>query len=303
MRWTRTFGADNDFISASGENDTVEGGAGNDVILGNGGTDTARFENGFDAYGIQIEDGASTIMSRGTIAGTDTGEDILRGVELLEFGDNAQFAAEGAVNLAVLEGAARLSSEQFESLVELYVAYFDRAPDALGVLFWANALADGVSLPEIAELFFDQVETHNELPAMLETGAFVDIGYANVLERAADDAGRAFWIDALDSGGVSRSEFLLELIAGARANSAAADDVRTIEDKADIGISYALIEGLTNVDNATTVMETYVRTDAEASKAQAEAQIENFALLASGAADGPEATVQIIGAVDDPFMA
>ena len=100
---------------------------------------------------------------------TPTGQDFLKDFELLEFGDGASFGAEGAVNLAILEGAKRLSSDQFVELVELYVAYFDRAPDALGLLFWANALADGVSMREIAELFFDQPETQALIPAGTET--------------------------------------------------------------------------------------------------------------------------------------
>lgn len=294
-------GTDNDYLLTTGQNDLVIGGPGNDVLVDLGGIDTARFANDFDNYSISIgEDGVTTITDRVELASESTGTDALNGYELLEFGDGTSFAADGAVNLAILEGAAALSGDELETLVELYVAYFDRAPDALGLLFWGNALADGVSLREIAELFFDQPETQAKL-GDLDTGAFVDTGYGHVLERTADDAGRDFWIDALDSGGVSRAEFLLELVAGARANDDAAEDVRTIEDKTDIGVSYALIEGLTNVANAETVMETYVRTDAEGSKASAQAQIEEFAVLASGAADGPEAVVQIVGAIDDPF--
>lgn len=294
-------GSDNDFISASDVDDIVVGGSGNDVMVGNGGTDTARFANSFNNYSISIADDGVTISDRSAFIDTNTGQDFLNTFELLEFGDGASFVAEGAVDLSVLQGAAALSGDQFETLVELYVAYFDRAPDALGLLFWGNALANGTSMGEIAELFFDQPETQALHPGDSETGAFVDLGYNHVLERDADTAGRDFWIEALDSGDVSRADFLLELIAGARANDAAADDVRTIEDKTDIGVSYALIKGLTNEANANTVMDTYVRANAETSKADAQSQIEQFATLASGAADGPETIIQIVGAIDDPF--
>ena len=294
-------GLDDDYIKASEENDLIVGGPGDDVLLGEGGTDTARFANDFATYGLKIQEDGVIITNRGEQVGVNSGQDFLKDFELLEFGDGASFVADGAVDLSILEGARRLSSEEFTSLVELYVAYFDRAPDALGLLFWANARADGVSMGRIAELFFEQPETQTVIPPDLDTGSLVDLAYAHVLERTADAAGRAFWIDALDSGGVSRSEFILELLAGARAPTGSAEDVRTIEDKTDIGVSYALIEGLTNVANAATVMQTYDRMDADASLALAQSQIEDFALLATGAADGPEATVQIIGVVDDPF--
>lgn len=298
---TVNLGDDNDYADMGGGNDVVEGGRGNDVIVGGDGDDTAVFANDFSNYAITIDGDLTILRDQGGLAGGQTGEDTLNGIELLEFGDGVSFAAAGAVSLTTLQGAARLVPQDVQNLVELYVAYFDRAPDALGVLFWANAHANGVTLRDIAGLFFDQPETQAELPASLDTGAFVDRAYNNALERDADAAGRAFWVNALDSGGVSRTEFMLELIAGARANTAAADDVRTIKDKADIGISYALINGLTNVQNAETVMAAYDRTDAAASRAEAQDLIAEFALLAQGAADGPETTIRIVGLVDDPF--
>ena len=290
-----TLGADNDFVSGSPGDDGFSGGPGNDVIVGRDGTDTARFEKAFDTHSIVIDGDIVTVTNNLDIAAGGTGTDTLNSIELLEFSDGASFVADGAIDLSVLQGATALSGAELESLVELYVAYFDRAPDALGVLFWGNALANGASMRDIAELFFEQPETQAKMPSAIPD--LVDSAYAHVLERSADAEGRAFWIEVLENGSVSRAEFMLELIAGARANDAAAEDVRTIEDKADIGVSYALIAGLTNDANAETVMETYVRTDAAASKAAAQAQIEAFA----AAAEGTEATIQIVGAIDDPF--
>ena len=292
-----TLGADNDFVSGSPGDDGFSGGPGNDVIVGRDGTDTARFEKAFDTHSIVIDGDIVTVTNNLDIAAGGTGTDTLNSIELLEFSDGASFVADGAIDLSVLQGATALSGAELESLVELYVAYFDRAPDALGVLFWGNALANGASMRDIAELFFEQPETQAKMPSAIPD--LVDSAYAHVLERSADAEGRAFWIEVLENGSVSRAEFMLELIAGARANDAAAEDVRTIEDKADIGVSYALIAGLTNDANAETVMETYVRTDAAASKAAAQAQIEAFA----AAAEGTEATIQIVGAIDDPFAA
>lgn len=291
---TFEMGLDNDFVDAGGGDDTIAGEEGDDVLLGGAGNDTAIFAGNLADYSIMIDFTGTMIMDNGSAG---TGTDFLGGIEALSFADGGSFANDGTVNLAILEGGASLSGESLEMLTELYVAYFDRAPDALGLLFWGNALAIGVSMNEIAELFFDQPETQAKLPDSLTSSEFVLEVYDHVLERAPDDAGRDFWVDALDTGGVTRAEFIVEFLAGARANSDAADDVRTIEDKADIGVSYALINGLNDATNAASVMDAYDRTDAATSKASAQSLIEGFAT----AAPGSEFTVQLIGLVDDPF--
>ncbi len=43
-----------------------------------------------------------------------------------------------------------------ESVTKLYIATFNRAPDASGLCYWLNS---GFSIEEIAESFFDQPET------------------------------------------------------------------------------------------------------------------------------------------------
>ncbi len=298
---TFQMGVDNDFVNAGGGNDTILGEEGDDVIVGGDGTDTAQFANSLSAYSILIDQDGTTIVDKSMIAGASTGVDFLNSVELLEFGDGGSFAAEGAVDLSILEGAKTISSDNLETLTELYVAYFDRAPDAFGLLFWANALEQGVTLREISNLFFDQDEARSKLPDSLSTTDFVNTAYNHVLERDADTEGRDFWVSALDDGGVSRAEFMLELIAGARANSSAADDVRTIEDKGDIGVSYAAFNGLTDVTQAEAVMDAYDRSDADGSLATAKGLIDDLALDASGAADGSDTIVKIVGLVDDPL--
>jgi uncharacterized surface protein with fasciclin (FAS1) repeats len=291
-------GADNDWVYAGGGDDTVSGGQGSDVILGGKGIDRAVMQGNSEDYGLQISADGIAVINKAS-AGSET--DFLKDVELMELSDGFAFLKEDAVDLEALSGSANLSGDQLETLVELYVAYFNRAPDALGILFWGNALEEGVPLAEIAELFFDQPEAHNKLPPETDAGAFVDLAYAHLLERSADDAGRSFWVEQLETGHVTRAEFMLELIAGARANSDAAEDIRTIEDKTDIGISYALIEGLTSATNASTVLDAYDRDDASASLAAAQQLIEGFAADANGAGGSSELTIQLVGVIDDPF--
>jgi hypothetical protein len=41
----------------------------------------------------------------------------------------------------------------------MYVAYFNRAPNAVGLDYWASRLTEGMTLQDIAKSFFAQPET------------------------------------------------------------------------------------------------------------------------------------------------
>ena len=288
---TFTLGDNDDYVSAGGGDDTITGDDGSDVILGGDGDDTAVISGDFNDYGL--------VFGPNGVAATDKtdvvdGTDFLKEIEFVQFDD-------GTLNLSVLDGAAQLDADQLQLLTELYVAYFDRAPDAGGLLFWGTSLNNGVSLQEIAELFFDQQETHEALPDDLTAEAFVTQAYNNFLERDPDAEGLGFWASALEAGAVSRAEFMLALIEGARADTGSPDDVRTIEDKGDIGVSFALINGLNNVDDAEAVMAAYMLEDRAAGLVEAQRLIAEAAADANGADGDTEFTFQLVGVIDDPF--
>ncbi|MCK0152037.1 fasciclin domain-containing protein [Marivita sp. S6314] len=289
---TFTLGDNNDYVSAGGGDDTITGGPGDDVIVGGDGEDTAVVTGDLNDFGFAFGPGGIAQTDK---ANGDTGTDILNDVEFVQFDD-------GRLNLSVLDGAVNLSPDQLQLLTELYVAYFDRAPDAGGLLFWGTSLNNGVTLPEIAALFFDQPETQAKMPADLSSGEFVDLAYRNFLERDPDQPGKDFWVSNLEAGTVSRPEFMLALIEGARADTGSPDDVRTIEDKGDIGVSFALINGLNNVDDAEAVMAAYMLDDRAAALAEAQSLIAEAADDANGVGGGEtEFTFQLVGVIDDPF--
>jgi uncharacterized surface protein with fasciclin (FAS1) repeats len=284
-------GDNDDYVSAGGGDDTITGGPGDDVIVGGAGEDTVVVTGDLDDFGFVFGPGGIEQTDK---ANGDTGTDILNGVEFVQVDD-------GTLNLSVLEGAVTLTPDQLQLLTELYIAYFDRAPDAGGLLFWGTSLANGVSLPEIAALFFDQPETQEKMPDGLSSEAFVTRAYTNFLERDPDEAGRDFWVAQLEAGTVSRPEFMLALIEGARAETGSPEDVRTIQDKGDIGVSFALINGLNNVDDAEAVMAAYTLTDRDESLAEAQRLTADAAADADGADGTTEFTFQLVGVIDDPF--
>jgi uncharacterized surface protein with fasciclin (FAS1) repeats len=288
---TFTLGDNDDYVSAGGGDDTILGDDGSDVILGGDGQDTAVISGDFNDFEFLFGPNGVAATDKTDVA---EGTDFLKDVEFVRFDD-------GTLDLSVLTGAAQLAPDQLQILTELYIAYFDRAPDAGGLLFWGTSLANGVSLPEIAELFFEQQETHEALPEDLTAEAFVTQAYNNFLERDPDAEGLDFWVSVLEAGNVSRAEFMLALIEGARADTGSPEDVRTIEDKGDIGVSFALINGLNNLDDADAVMAAYTIDDRAAGLAEAQALIAEAAADANGADGTTEFTFQLVGVIDDPF--
>ena len=272
--------------------DRLTGGPGDDLLLGGpGGWDVAVLDASLSGHTLRIgPDGA-------VLVGPETGADRLRGIEFLEFAEGAAwFAPDGRVDLRGLTEAGRLDAATLTTFAEMYVAYFDRAPDAIGFHFWASALARGTPLDEIAALFFEQPETRAAYPDAADAAALVDAAYANLLERAPDAEGRAWWIDRLDAGDVAPGAFMLALIEGARAHDRAADDVRTVADKGAIGLAYAAVHGLTDVEEAHAVMALYDRAAPADGRAAAGARIDALAAAAEDAFTAP-----LVGVLDDPF--
>lgn len=98
-----------------------------------------------------------------------------------------------------LRRPAGYSGSLDDQLVRLYEAYFGRAPDAGGLEFWRSQRAGGRGLAEVSEEFArspEFVATYGSL----SDEAFVDLVYRNVLGRAPDAGGRAFWLEQLAVG-------------------------------------------------------------------------------------------------------
>jgi hypothetical protein len=85
-------------------------------------------------------------------------------------------------------------------LYRMYKAAFNRAPDEAGIGFWIGAAAQGTSVEAIAEQFASSQEFISMYGATLSNADFVTRVYGNVLGRAPDEQGHAFWLGALEQG-------------------------------------------------------------------------------------------------------
>ena len=117
-------------------------------------------------------------------------------------------------------------------VAELYVATFNRAPDADGLDYWTSS--EDFTIEMIAKTFFDQDEAQVLYPEGTSNESFVIDVYKNLFNRLPDTAGYNYWVDALDNGSVSRSTAILAFINGAQGS-----DAVILDNKTEVGLYYA----------------------------------------------------------------
>lgn len=277
-----------DTFAATGGNDFFNGAPGNDTINGGAGHDTAVSWLPSKNFTLAGYADSTTVISQARF-GTD-GTDTLNSIEHLQFRDMV-------VDAATITKTAHLDGDQIYQLIDLYTE-IGRAPDALGLSYWGSQLHDGMSLKELYKSFFLQPEVASLFPVGLSNQEFVTKVYGNVLSRTPDAGGLAYWVAQLQQGQISKENFLLPFINGARANAGATADQQTLANKELVGRHFTLEQGLTNADWAKTVMA-HVDSTA-ASVAAANAQTDTFAAIAAAEAT-TELVVKIVGiAFDQP---
>ena len=291
-----------------------DGGMGDDQITGGASTDdVARYDGDQANFTLALSAEGATLTDRRGSEGTDT----LSSVEFLDFTTELPIFGDDPMNLDTFDDASSLTAEQFAPIVELYIAYFNRAPDAIGLNFWASAFARGeVDLAGMAELFFDQAETRSVYASSLnedgsqitDVTAFVTEIFTNVLGRTPDQGGLDFWVGVLDRGDVTPGSAISSIIEGAKVDAPAGAtqdeiDARNLDQQylsnaTDIGVHFAVINGMSDTANADAVMDLLTRSAESVSAAVA--QSDQF-LAEAQAANGGEFLMPLVGVIDDPF--
>ncbi len=132
-----------------------------------------------------------------------------------------------------------------ESVAKLYIATFNRAPDATGFNYWAQA---PLSLEQMASSFFAQPETKAMYPDEYSDEDFIVTVYQNLFDRAPDSGGMDFWLGELQSGRVSRSVFILAAL-----NGASGDDAKFLTYKTVVALAF-VNNGRNDIEGANTIM-------------------------------------------------
>ncbi|PQO99176.1 hypothetical protein C5614_08730 [Massilia phosphatilytica] len=210
-------GADTVALNAG---DTINLGAGNDTILEAGGTLTT----------VDGGAGVDTFVGAGLYMLHTPGE----GVGTIRLWNEGGYGA-GLVNVerVVLgtTGTAFDTDGAAGQAYRLYQAAFDRTPDNFGIGFWISQLDKGIPLLDVADAFVGSAEFKDKYAKATTNAALVDQFYANILHRAPDATGQAFWTGVLDKHQASLADVLVHFSESPE-NVAAL--VGTIQD----GISY-----------------------------------------------------------------
>ncbi|HRW37281.1 MAG TPA: DUF4214 domain-containing protein [Aquihabitans sp.] len=92
--------------------------------------------------------------------------------------------------------------------MRLYLAFFKRPPDPSGFAYWQRQLDAGRGLINAARKFADSSEFKRTY-GTLSNSAFIDLVYQNVLDRAPDPTGKAFWLTRLDNRTKNRGDVMI----------------------------------------------------------------------------------------------
>ena len=277
---------ESNFILGYQGDDQISGGSGNDILAGGDGVDIAVFSGRMSAYTIRLSADYFEITDRRPFS---DGTDQLIGIERASFSDVY-------IDLGNFNRAIDLEENQILDLIELYIAYFNRAPDALGLSFWGTSYSKGLGFGEIANLFGSSEEALVDYPMSMSNQGFVERVYDNVLARTPDEEGLAFWLDALEYGAVSKTQLISHVLSGVVEGTR---DRSYLDQKVDIGTYFSLVKGMSDRGAALAVMQLYDGT--EESVQQAVTAID-IAYASAIDPNNGQFLWQLVGFTDNPLL-
>jgi|GEM_PF-163521 len=304
-------GTGGDTLLGADGDDIFVPGAGSDFLDGGRGVDTVALLGDQSAYTLRLASNGSRLTDRRDDDNGGQGSKTLFAIETLDFETEIDVLQGRPLQLSLLDDAVAVSNSDLEDITELYVAYFNRAPDAIGLTYWASLFANGLDLEQMARGFFDQPETRATYADVLssdgarltDVDGFVSAVYANVLGRIPDADGFAFWVTALENvPEITPATFILSVLGGAKFPADPTPqtlvDQSYIATKTDIGTYFAAIKGLSDVDDARVVMSLYDGTIG--GMLDAVTEVNDIYADALDPQNG-EFLLQLVGVVDDPF--
>ena len=122
---------------------------------------------------------------------------------------------------------------QIAAVQQLYVGYLGRAADSAGQQFWANAIANGTATIASVATGFTLSNEYKATYGGLSTSDLVEQVYNNVLGRAPDADGKAFWVAALANGTVTADTLVATIVT-----NLGALDQQTINNKVFVAQTY-----------------------------------------------------------------
>lgn len=123
------------------------------------------------------------------------------------------------VNLGIGDKSQTISAANLQSLIELYIAYFNRVPDADGLNYWIDQLVAGQSIDQIGTSFYNAAIQYSSLTgysSSMSNSDFITLIYKNVLGRTSvDSSGMDHWLQGLANGSQTRGTLVRTILASA----------------------------------------------------------------------------------------
>jgi hypothetical protein len=302
---------EDDILIGGDGDDLLHAGEGLDFLDGGNGIDTAVLQGHQSSYTVLLTQAGTLLMDRSAEIVDRSQATEIRSIELLDFEQEIDLFSDGLLSFDLFSDAGKVGMADIKAIAELYVAYVNRAPDAIGLTYWASQFANGFDLHSIAKSFFTQPEAKLAYGDMLsadgstleDTLGFVTAVYANVLGREPDPTGLAYWMNELnEKPDASPATFILTLLRGAQFPSDPTEqtalDQLYIDAKTNIGTYFSAAKGLSDVSEAATVMSLFDGTSEGLQRAVA--QVDAFYTEALDGSNG-EFLMQLMGVADTPF--
>ncbi|MGI6246019.1 MAG: DUF4214 domain-containing protein [Pseudochelatococcus sp.] len=130
-----------------------------------------------------------------------------------------------------------------ELITQLYIGYFNRAPDPEGLAYWIEDVdVRGQSIEAVSGLFTTSPEAialypYLAFPTLTSPDAFLTALYQNLFNRAIDPDGLAYYKAKLEAG-VATGDVLADILANARTNEGS-EDQALLANKTEVGVYWA----------------------------------------------------------------
>ena len=251
----------NDRLFGQNGNDQLQGGAGLDIFKGGSGNDTLYGGSGIDQVYFT---GNRSNFTQSKVGEVTTFTDNLgfEGTDQLTSIERAYFT-DYYVNLTVKNKSAvsNIASSDLQQLQELYVAFFNRVPDADGLEYWIGQFNSGQSINQIAESFYNSGIAFSELTGIsagMTNTSFINVVYNNVLGRSsgADPEGLSFWTTALQSGAETKATLVASIITSAHQFKGDAQwgwVADLLDNKVEVANLFSVEYGLNNLTSAESI--------------------------------------------------
>ena len=231
-----------DILLGNSASNLFIGGAGNNSINGEGGLDIAAFSGARNTYSLQNRSNGVFAVEKPNSQGSD----LVVNVEALKFSDMS-------INLSIGSNSKTIDPGTLQSLVELYIAYFNRVPDADGLNYWIGESKAGLNLEQIGQSFYNAAISPNftaltGYSSEMSNVDFVKIIYKNVLGRTeVDQGGLDYWSGALANGDQTRGSLIKTILDSAHSFKGRADFgyvADLLDNKFTVGKYFAIDQGI-----------------------------------------------------------